>query len=50
MCNYGKFSNEIKCHMTMHENAQLNNIVNNIGEGIKMMKKNNIYEYNNLPI
>jgi hypothetical protein len=23
----------------MHENAQLNNIVNNIEEGIKMMKK-----------
>jgi hypothetical protein len=25
--------------MTMHENAQLNNIVNNIEEGSKMMKK-----------
>lgn len=38
MNKYGKLSNEIKCHMTMHENAQLNNIVNNIEEGIEMMK------------
>jgi hypothetical protein len=34
-----KLSNEIKCHMTMHENAPLNNIVNNIEGGTKMMKK-----------